>query len=375
MKRKSIIQLSFFIGLTLVGLFVSSRILASKEELKSEPGVEQLKKVKVSPVHYEPLQFTMQYSGRVISSRLLTISSEVSGKLEAGDINFKDGQAFRKGDVLVRIEDKQMQASMRALKSHLISAMAQLLPDIQIDLPTAYPKWKSFFAEVTMEQDLPSLPTINSEKERIYIATKNILSQYYEILQQEILLKKHVIRADFDGFIYATQMEVGAIAGPTSPLAQLIRSDVMELEVPIKQSDAHWLKAGKACTVIRNEGDMLDAHISRIAGYVNQSTQMVSVYVQVDAGQDRIYQGEYLEAQFKIQRPEKVFKLNREAMNEHQEIFYVEEGTLKQQKMALVQRANDTLYLQGLQENQLVVNESVINPVVGDTVEIIMATY
>ncbi len=371
MNRKVIIQLVVFASLLIVGFAITKTLIASKKELPIVQTEESLKKVKVSRVEYQPLQFDLQYQGRVVSSEIINLSSEVSGKIKPGQISFKTGQEFNRGMVLLTIEDNSVSAALKSMKSGLITQLSQILPDMKIDFNGSYNKWQAFFNAIEMDKPLPELPKFESEKEKIFIASKSIISTYYNIVQQEIALGKHTIKAPFDGYIYSADAEVGSIAGMGTRLGKIIRSDKLEIEVPVKRDDAKWLREGMACKVYSKAEDELNAKISRISGFVNRNTQMISVFVSVENRNMKMYEGEYLDLKIPVNKGQKVFKLFREAVVDGESIYMVKDNRLVKVEAEIVQQQPDTVYLTGVNAGALVVNESVIKPKIGEKVEII----
>ena len=74
------------------------------------------------------------------------------------DISLKKGQNFRKGDVLVKIYNKDAKYALQARKSGYLNLLANILPDLKIDYPEYYESWVNFFESVKIDTDLPDLP-------------------------------------------------------------------------------------------------------------------------------------------------------------------------------------------------------------------------
>ena len=68
-----------------------------------------------------------------------------NGKILQGDVPFKEGQNFSKGDVLIKIYNNDAEASIKASRSNFLRTLSLILPDMMVDYPDSYPAWKDFF--------------------------------------------------------------------------------------------------------------------------------------------------------------------------------------------------------------------------------------
>lgn len=371
MSKKSIYQFIAIIVVLGIAIVSTGFMFATKEEVKETTPEEKLVTLRVQRAEYTIKYFDLEYTGRVLSSKEVNISAQVSGELEAGNINFKKGETFRKGDVLLRVNDDQMQAALMSSRSSFLTSLSRLLPDLEIDFPNEYSKWDTFFNSIKLNKLTPELPSINTEKERVFLASNNVLTSYYSIKQQEITLERHTIRAPFNGAIYTINAEVGAIANPNSPLATLIRTDALEIEVPVKPEDRKKLKSGQMVSIVGDNNGLIEGKIARISPFVDRQTQLVSVFVSVNKNSE-LMEGEYLKVDFPGNSKQKAIVLPREAMSDNNKVFVVSNSRLVEAKAKVLQVLPDSVVLTGIQEGELVVTESLINLKIGDKVKVLL---
>ena len=74
-----------------------------------------------------------------------------------------------------------------------------------------------------------------------------------------------------------------------------------------------------------------------------------------------MYKGQYLTAQFNGVNIEGVMEVPRNAIINADEIFVIREGLLQKEKINIVRHNEKTLFFNGLNENELVVIEPLIN--------------
>ncbi|MDZ7776401.1 MAG: hypothetical protein U5L09_12760 [Bacteroidales bacterium] len=172
--------------------------------------------VNATPVNYERQQVTVNASGRVTSANLVDLVAEVQGKIQEGDALLKKGVSFKKGDVVVRIYKQDMEYNLKSLKSSFLNLLASSLPDLRIDYPEAYPRWEAFMNQLDIEKPFPGLPVIKSNQTKIFLSSRQLLSNYYNIKGQEEQLKKYTMKAPFDGTFTQVMLEEGSVANPGS---------------------------------------------------------------------------------------------------------------------------------------------------------------
>jgi hypothetical protein len=120
----------------------------------------------------------------------VNLSSEVPGRIVAVGVPLKVGQRFKKGDLLIQIYDTDARMDLQAKKSQFLNKLAQSLPDIRIDYNGRFDAWMNFFNAIDLEKDLPALPEITTGKEKVFLASRNILGDYYSIKSSEVRLAK-----------------------------------------------------------------------------------------------------------------------------------------------------------------------------------------
>ena len=223
MYRK-LISLALVI-IILGGAFYFFTVLASQ---KKDPPQRKMPEVKnyVKAQKFLPgtVETTIEAYGRVVSSQSINLIAEVGGRLIEGNVPLKQGQSFKKGQLLYRIYSEEQQLNLKAQKSRFLNALASILPDLKIDFSGSYGKWQKYFDQIELDENIPQIPEASSSKEKTFLATKNILSDYYAIKSAEENLKKYTIYAPFDGSIKAVNLQIGTVVSPGTNVASLIRN-------------------------------------------------------------------------------------------------------------------------------------------------------
>ena len=334
---------------------------------------EQKRYVRAEPVVYSNVEVLVTATGRLASQQYVDISSEVQGMILDGNVRFKKGQSFKKGDLLVKIYDKEASLNLQSRKSRFLTSIANILPDFKIDFADSYDTWVDFFESIDIKQDLPDLPEIASSQEKIFLSSRNILSDFYSIRSEEERYRKHRIYAPFNGSFTNVYTEVGAIANPGSRLATIIQTDKLELEVPVETVDVQWISLNDEVYVTSEEGTgNWTGKVIRIADFVDPGTQSISVFVSLySTPENPLFQGEYLRAHFPGKVIRNSMEIPRNAVFNLDEVYTVEEGKLKKHRIEIKKVNESTLVFTGIDEGTLLVVEPLINVVENSSVEIL----
>ena len=361
-KQKYIIIISGVV--IIIFAFLSMMWLSSlKEDPRKIPPKELVRYVQAEPIKYETRSTQVVAPGRVYSNAEVVLSAEVSGKILPGRIAFKKGQSFKRGELLLKIYDKEAGLSLKAQKSSFLNSLAGLLPDLRIDYEKSYDNWYKFFENINIDKDLPDLPEIESTKEKVFLSSRNILSSYYNIKRAESNYNKHNIYAPFNGAITEVNVEVGGIAGIGTRLGKIINTRDLELEVPLEVTDAKWISIGDKVIITDEYGnDYSKGQVSRISGDLDVQTQSISAFVSIqNSGESPIYKGQYLSAVFEGIIADNVMEIPRNAVFNINNVFLVKEGLLKKEIIDVVRLNEKTLFFNGLNENDTIITEPLIN--------------
>lgn len=357
MKKRILYALAAVVIL-IISVMGAGKIIQGKEAPKKGMTGESVLSVKSSIVEYEDYEVSSTYRGRISAYENISLSAEVSGKILQGDVRLKTGETFRKGQLLINIYNEDVEASMKSLKSNFLRTVSSVLPDMSVDFSSEYDKWNSFFQSISVDENLPELPKINSDKEKIYLASKGLLTEYYSICQQEINLTKYKIYAPFNGSFKTVNKEQGSVASMGAELANIVRTDILEVSVPVMPEDAHKIKTGDEVELSKN-GVTEYGKVTRVANLIDASTQSVNVYVSYMPGSDAsFYYGEFVDASFTFSSSVNGVRLPREAVFDGGKVYLVENDLLKIQEVNVLETEDDYCIVEGLDEGVTLVVEN-----------------
>lgn len=361
MKRSQIILFAFFI---IVSGLIYIKVVANKKPYKKNTK-EESKTVTVpaEEVTNMPHQMTMNSYGQISPVTELIVSFEVQGKLMEGDRRLKPGVSFQRGQILYKLDRQELAMTIASRKTALAGMVAQSMPDIVLDFPSQKTKWEKFLFALNPQKLLPELPEFASDKERLFWTTRNMLTEYYNVLSMEKRMEKYTYIAPFSGTVIETYSEPGSIINPGVQVAKIARTGEFELRVPVPLEDLDSYKNQKSAEFINSDGEVVaNGKIVRISDVVSQRTQSADIYYSVKPVNDaRIYNGMYLNVSIKTEAKKNTVILPRTAVNDNQ--VYILTGTkLIPQDVKIVGNKPDSVYVRGLKDGQIVVMEQVGKP-------------
>jgi len=349
------------IAVLAVSVLITGRLIKSKPITETNKEAQNLLNVKTAIAKNSNYDSNVKYRGRISSYENISLSAEVSGKIIQGNVPFKTGQDFKKNDLLLQIYNEDIKAALMSGKSNFLRTISNILPDIHFDFPDEYEKWKSFFGNISIENNLPELPESKTEQEHIFLASKGVLTEYYSLLQQEINLKKYAIYAPFNGSLKSVSREIGAVASMGAELATIIRTDKLEIIVPVLPEDAKWIKRGDKVNLIGINNTKI-GKVSRIADFVDASTQSINVYIDYSPNsKNSFFTGEFIDVEFNTSKKINGIKVIRETLLNNNQVYIVKDEMLKLKSVQIERTLEDHFIISGISDGEILVTESLAN--------------
>ena len=369
-----IVFLSLFILFLLVVAFVMGAATGSSgdqaaygedtiAETDSSEETTKLKFVKTDRFKAQTYGAAIQGLGRVSSSQAVSVTSEVQGALQAGEIILKKGSSFSKGQLLFRVNSSDAALLLAARKSTYLTLLANILPDLKVDYPDHFEVWKLFFDNIDIEGQLPPIPPLIDSKLKTFLAAKNVLGEYYSIRADQVRLAKYSTRAPFNGTVVDAFSDVGSIVNPGSPVINIINNGALEVECQIKPDESRLVRIGANVQLSDEKGKVWKGKVMRKGQYLNPNTQSIPVFVELAGKAKDVYNGMYLSTSIESDSIPNVFEVPRSALLGNQsQIYVVQDSLLSTRDIDIVLLKEETVLIGGLTDDEMVVVEPIINP-------------
>ena len=357
--KRTVIVVILFLVIVAMAIGIMQFLVAQKKMPDVVKAPEVIRYVKTEEVSYQDITTKVSGKGRVFSVATVDIMSEGTGKILKGDVPLKNGQSFKQGDILFSIYKDEVELALKARKSNYLNALANLLPDIKIDYAESYDTFLKFFNTIDVNKDLPKLPEVKSEQLKMLLAARNILSEYYSIVKDELSVKRYTVYAPFDGTYNSVNMEVGAFTNVGSRVATAISTSQVEVEVAVDAENSDFITIGDEVKLVG--GGEWTGKVIRISGYIDASTQSLLVYVRIQSQAEMPLPGKYLTATFHGKKLNNVMEIPRNAVFNFDEIYTIVDGRLQKKMINVIKKNEETIIFNGLDEGATIV----VQPLIG----------
>lgn len=279
------IKRSFNIVGVISGSIVLMFLLASfKSPPNRKPPSDTRPTISVLEVQNEEIQLVVPVIGRLTAHNKVNLLAEVSGVLEYSGKEFLEGQTYSAGEVMLSINQEETELNLKAKRSGLLTAIAALLPELKFDYPESYRVWNDYLTNFNIDATTNALPESQNDREKFFVANKGIYNSYYSIKSQEARLEKYTIRAPFDGVLITSNITPGNLVMGGQVLGTFISPTIFDLETNVSLDEVSQFQVGdKAVLSSDNISGEWIGTVSRINQGINAQTQMVQVFISLEA--------------------------------------------------------------------------------------------
>lgn len=342
-------RLSIVLGiLALVGAVAFKNYLAGqKKNPPRKPQETTLKQVEVLTAKNETLATTLDVQGRLAAFDKVEIFAEVGGMAKATSRAFKVGTSYTKGVPMLVLDDTEPRLALLAQKSTLLNAIAQAMPDLKIDYPESYPAWEAYLNKFDVEKAIVPLPAPKNDREKRFVAARNLLTQYYNIKSQEERLGKYTLYAPFGGVLTEALVSPGSIIRVGQKLGTLMATGNFELVATVPLSDLSAIQVGSTVKLTSEDiAGQWTGTVKRISDQIDVGSQTVQVFVAVNGSNLR--EGMYLRGDVAARSVADAMRIPRELLVNQRGVYEVQDSILRLRDVELVKMEGANAIVRGI---------------------------
>ncbi len=243
------------IPLLIVALLVGGGLVVHKKRLAK---LEHVPREDVAPwalhvaaVSDEPVDLGFPALARVSTSEEVTIMARISGRiLEMGP---REGVQVHKGDLLVRIDTREIGDKIRSLSAQLIAARAE----------TTRTRDELRREEKLFRDGGSSKSAVEARRTAAVAADQKVKSLEHEISSLKVQQGYGVINSPTDGIIAARLVEPGDMAVPGRALYKITSSSGALVRVELPQAILHKVRPGTPI-VLSHNGREITVPVNRV---------------------------------------------------------------------------------------------------------------
>ncbi|MEM6511961.1 MAG: efflux RND transporter periplasmic adaptor subunit [Pseudomonadota bacterium] len=311
-------------GILVVAVLIAFALSASKPDAATRDEVAAPPLVDIITLETTTAEFSLQSQGSVQPAIETTLSAEVSGSILTAADNFVAGGVFNKGDLLVRIDPSDYEAS--------VSQADALVRQRQIEFDGASNlRAQGFRAEAEMAAAEAALAAAKADLKR---ARRN--------------LERTEIRAPFAGILRQKLADVGQFVGPGTNIGTLFATDFAEVRLPLADDDLALIDLPDARDLLANQpSDRFDvtltavregtqhawpAQIVRTENVVDEATRLIYAVArvedpyQLDADGEPLPIGSFVAATIRTQDSKPMIRIPRRILRGLDKLVFLDDA-------------------------------------------------
>jgi membrane fusion protein (multidrug efflux system) len=237
-----------------VALAIPLVISGCRQNLKEQPGSSGPKSITVGGLIIRPrvLDNNILTTGNVIANEEVELRSEVPGRIVA--INFNEGTIVSKGSLLLKIDDRELQAQLKKL---------------QVDEKQAKD-------DLYRKEKLLELKAVSQEEYDKAYNTLGITMAQIELIRTQI--SKTEIYAPFSGQIGLREVSPGGFVSSSTLVARLQQTDPVKIDFAIPEKYRRKVQKGTLIKFsVEGNDSSFTGHIYAIEPRIDPATRNVSL--------------------------------------------------------------------------------------------------
>ncbi len=299
-------------------------------------------------------------SGRVedsvVNSRAGTVQSRLRSEISPGiaglvvEIPARKGARVKKGDILLRLNDREHKAQVELAQRALEAARA-LLEQAQAEADYAQAQWAR--AQDLSKNKVVSETAFELDRTRA-LTTKSAVAATQARLHEaeasvdvaKALLEKTVITAPFDGIVLDVSTEVGEWISPSPPgvplppILDLIDPGALYVSAPIDEADLARIRVGLPVRITLDafRGRAFDGVITYVSSFVetrqeqNRVLRVEAEFHETDLPEN-LLPGLSADVEIILDARENVLRIPTYALLENNQVLVVEASRLVERKV------------------------------------------
>jgi RND family efflux transporter MFP subunit len=220
--------------------------------------VREVEITTVSLIYPSQAHTVLNASGYVVAQRKAAVASKGTGRLEA--LNVEEGTRVKKGQVIARLENADLQASLNQAQAQVMTAKANLI-QIEAEIKDARLKFERLERLIQSKAIAQSdFDTAEARLQQLLAGKSAALSQIKAaeagLRAGQVALDYTLIRAPFDGVILTKNADVGEVVAPfgssvnaKAAVVTMADMDSLIVEADVSETNLEKVRKGQPCEI------------------------------------------------------------------------------------------------------------------------------
>lgn len=224
MDKAKLIPLPFKLAAAVILLATFTYACGSSEE-PQQPVTNEAQTVQMETAQYSSIAGTQKFSGTMENERTVNMSTKVMGEIT--ELNVDAGDYARKGEVLARIKDDNLQAQKNQVQAQLMQARASLK-----NTQTNFQRIKALHEKGSATQK-----EFDDMQTQLQSAEANVNALNAKLQEIEDLLNYTTLVAPFNGNVVSKMASEGDMATPGQPIITFEQDNMLKVNITVPESE------------------------------------------------------------------------------------------------------------------------------------------
>jgi membrane fusion protein (multidrug efflux system) len=288
MKNKTLFIIIFIVALLVI---IKIFFLQPENSKQAPSGPQKPQTAIVSGVVVNPMTIEnkISSSGTVLANEEVELRPETSGKLIS--VLFREGTAVKKGDLLVKINDADLQAQLKKLNLQYKLAKEK-------------------------ETRLKGLLEIKGLSQEEYdIAANELQTLEADMDYTKAQIAKTEIHAPFNGKIGLRSVSEGSFVNNTNVIASMQQTDLLKIDFAVPEKYASVVATGDTVKfTVEGITGRLNAKVIAVEPKIDAQTRNLMVRAIFDNSQGMVYPGAFAKVELIANKKQSSFMIPTEAV-------------------------------------------------------------
>jgi RND family efflux transporter MFP subunit len=322
--------------------------------------------------------------GTVMPARKITITPQVAGKIESIHPDLLPGGLLDKGEVLVKIDDRDYAAA----KDQAWAQVEQAQASLQLEQGMQKVAQREYELMRKMDGKSEANTELALREPQLKQARAKLSSAYASYKKARLNLERTDIEVPWNAVVLSKDTEVGQFVNQQTRLATLAGTDTYWVEATIQSKHLPWInlpgpsdQGGSQATVIHNAGgkDMvkLSGKVIKLLADMEPQSRMARLLIEVKSPLKQLKaKGEtgiplllnsYVRVEIQGKKLDNVYALPRKALREGDRVWIMSEDkklTPKDVKVAW-KTEEEVLVTSGIETGDKIITSRIISPLPG----------
>ncbi len=335
-----------------VAIAIIIALFSSKPEARRWGGDRSAPSVAVdiSDITVEDFEVWVDSYGTAQPLTQTQLVPDVSARVIMVSENIRAGSSFKKGELLVQLDDRDLKVEVEVAASAAADAEFRYLQEVA-ESELAAQQWNK-------RPDSEAARLLALRKPQVAAAKAALNAANARFARAQLNLERTQIKAPFDGKVLRQMVDVGQVVSPSQAIAEIYSTDSIEVRLPVKirdlehivipeQSsrpiDAEYVQIEqprvKLIGELGSQTFQWDAKIVRSEGAFDPSTRMLYLVAQIERPFENTVErpavrvGQFFRAQIQGSTLKDVIVIPRRAVSQDYMVSIADEGFLRKRKI------------------------------------------